>query len=882
MRSLEKIRMRLQMLLHRRRESSRLNAELEFHLEQQIAENRSAGMSPLEARQAALRAFGNPVVVCEQARESWSWNGLDALLRDLRIASRTLLRSPGFALTVIVVIALGIGANVALFTLVRSVLLRPLPFADQDRLVGVFEADAAGGFQDRIVDGGSFGVWRNRAQSFAGLAIHQTVDYNLAGTGNQLPEVVQGQTASSNIFSLLGVKPALGRLFTAADDRPGANATAMLSWGLWKRRFGGDPDIVGRDVLIDAKSYTVVGILPAVFTWPDAKVQLWTPLYHEKSAALMEMFDAHSFDVVGRLRPGFTIRKASSELNALQSEIRREHPDGPVSDAVNLRPLIDAETFKFKTGLYVLLAATGCLLLIACLNVANLLVARSASRSKETAIRTALGGSRLRLMREQILASLILSAVGGLIGLLMAGGILRWLISTRDDIPRADSIHMDGIVFLFTLAVIAGCGLLAGLIPALTAGDIRVLSALQESSRSHSGGPRRAQLRQTLLALEMGLTVVLLIGAGLLLRSYRQLRTTSPGFAQQNLLTLKMTLPKNSYPTPDRRLNFCEQLLSRIRALPGVQAAGLATILPGEGWQRDDIFVIPEHPPLPRGEVTSALTRFADPGYFAAMGIPLLEGRIFDSSERLDRAQVVVVDQAFVHEYFPNEDPIGKHIQTDLVFPHQSLRIVGVVGSTREAIAREPYPVAYYPLLSGDQRGLTLVMRSRRDPESIALSAQKAIAALDPQLPVKSILTAEQLLGQSTLDARFDATLLLAFAGLSLLLATVGLFGVLSFMVAQRTAEIGIRIALGASRDRILRQMLHDGLRPAIYGLLLGLGASLAVTRSMESLLFGTKPLDPDVFLLVSVTLLLVAAMACMLPAWRASRLDPLQALRTE
>jgi predicted permease len=870
------------MLLHRGRESGRLDAELEFHLEQQIAENRAAGMSAEDARQAALRVFGNPVALREEARQSWSWNGLEALARDVRIATRTLLRSPGFALTAIMVMALGIGANVALFTLVRSVLLRPLPFAQPGQLVGVFEAQADGSHQDNIVAGGCFGTWKDQSHSFSGLALSQDISYNLAGAGDQLPEVIEARTASWNMFPLLGVKPALGRFFTSVEDQPGANATVVLTWGLWKRRFGGDPAVVGRTILVDAKPYTVLGILPAWFTWPDPRVQLWTPLFHEKSPELMRMFDTHNFDVVGRLHSGVTMQQAGAELNAIQRQIRREHPDGPVNDAVNLRSLVDADTYDIKTGLYALLGATGCLLLIACLNIANLLVARSAARSKETAIRTALGGSRMRLLREQIVESTLLSAAGGLSGLLLAQGILRWLIGTREDIPRADSIHMDAVVVLFALAAIVGCGLLAGLIPAFSAGDARVLTALQESSRSYSGGRGRARLRQMLLALEVGLTVVLLIGAGLLLRSYQQLRGADFGFAQQNILTMRMNLPKNSYPTGASRVAFFDELLNRTRALPGVKSAGLASIIPGEGRRRDDVFVIPEHPPLPRGQVLDALTRFVDPGYFNAIQIPMIDGRTFEPGERLDQSRVVVVNQELVREYFRGEDPIGRHVKTGMVLDGGPLRIVGVVGSTRDEISHDPYPVIYYPLYSGDQRGATLVVHSPHDPAGIALSTQKAIASIDPQLPVSDILTMQQVLGESTLDARFDATLLLAFAVLSLLLAMVGLFGVLSFMVAQRTTEIGVRIALGASRENIMRQMLRDGLRPAVYGLLLGLAASAGVSRLIQSLLFGTKPFDPAVFALVSVTLLLVAALACALPAWRASRLDPIQALRTE
>jgi len=877
MRWVEKIRMRYQMLLHRGREAGRLESELEFHLEQQIAENQAAGMSAEEARQAALRSFGNPTVLREQARETWGWNGVEALGRDARIGTRTLLRSPGFALTAILVMALGIGANVALFTLVRSVLLRPLPFPNANQLVEVYEADAHGAFQDNVVAGGSYSTWRDQSRSFSQLAIKQWRDYDLSGSGNQLPEVVGAQMASWNIFPLLGVQAARGRLFTADDDRPGVNATVVLSWGLWKRRYGGDPGIVGRSILLDARSNTVIGILPAWFTWPDPSVQLWTPLYHEKSPEVMQMYVAHSFDVVGRLRPGVTLEQASGELNAMQREIRRVHPDGPVHDAVNLRPLLDAQTHGVKNGLYTLLGATGCLLLIACLNIANLLVARAAARGKETAIRTALGGSRMRLLREQVVESTLLSCAGGLLGLLVAEGIVHWLISTREEIPRANAIHMDWVVIAFALAAILGCGLLAGLIPALTSRDTQVLTALQESGRSHSGGRRKARLRQTLLALEVGLTVVLLISAGLLLRSYWQLRSVNLGCATSNVLTMELHLPKSRYRTEVSRLAFFEQLTDQARALPGVADAGLSTVLPGQEARRDDVFIISEHPPLAQGQVLDAQTRSVDPDYFRAMEIPIVEGRALLSSERGPDAQEVVVSQAFVRQFFPNEDPLGRHVVADMVFGPMPLRIVGVVADTRYDVAAPPYPTIYYPLYAGGELSVMLAVRSRSDAAPMALPVQKVISRLDATLPVAHVLTMEQIVGHSTDDARFGATLLVAFAVLSLLLAMVGLFGVLSFMVAQRTTEIGIRIALGAERQQIMRQMLRDGLRPALWGLVLGLAASVGVTR-----LYGTRPLDPAVFVVVSGTLLLVAALACLLPAWRASRLDPMQALRTE
>jgi predicted permease len=760
--------------------------------------------------------------------------------------------------------------------------LRPLPFPEPGQLVQIFEAQSDGSYQDNIVDGGSYATWKDNSRSFSSLAIKKWTTYSLSGAGNQLPEVVGAENTSWNLFPLLGVQPALGRLFTAADDRPDANATAVLSWGLWKSRYSGDLKIIGQTIFIDAKPYTVIGVLPAWFSWPDGKVQLWTPLYHEKSPELMRMFAAHNFDVVGRLRPGITIQQAGSELNAFQRTIRRQHPDGAVSDAVNLRTLLDAETHGVKTGLYALLAATTCLLLIACLNIANLLVARSATRTKETAIRTALGGSRMRLVRGQIMESTILSGIGGLLGLALAKVIVAWLVvSALADTPLVYEVHMDGVVIVFALLATIGCGLLAGLIPALASRDAQVLLSLQESSRASSGGRARARLRQVLLALEVGLTVVLLTGAGLLLRSYSQLRSVDLGCTTSNILTMQLSLPKATYNSAARLVSFYDQLLNRVRALPGVQDAGITTGLPAAGRQRNDTFIITENPPLPRGQVIDALTRFVDPGYFSTMQIPLVEGRTLLPDERLDLAQSVVVNRALVRKYFPSENPIGKHILTDAV-SSQSLRIVGVVGDTRDEIALAPYPVIYYPLLSGSERAVVLTVRTPGDPTAIALSVQKAIAGIDSSLPVANVLTMDQIVGRSTLDARFEATLLLLFAALSLLLAMVGVFGVLSFLVAQRTGEIGIRIALGAQREQVLRLMLFDGLQPAVYGLVLGLAASAGVARLIQSMLFGTRPFDPAVFAAVAATLLSVAALACLVPAWRASRLDPMQALRTE
>jgi predicted permease len=885
MRWLDKFFMQCQMLIHRGRAGKQLQDELQFHLEQQIAENESAGMSPEEARRAALRSFGNPTTLRDQARDTWSWQGLELLLCDLRFCIRTLVRTPGFSVLAILVMGLGIGSNVALFTVVHSVLLKPLPFKDQGRLVRLYEADAKGAYQDNILAGGTFASWQAQAHSFEGMAIKKGVDYNLSGSAGQLPEVAHAEQASWNFFPVLDVHAAVGRVFLPSDDRREANATVILTWGLWKRRYGGDPGLIGKTILLDARPFTVIGVLPAWFNYPDPKVQLWTPIYHERSPEVMRMHTAHNLDAVARLKPGVTIPQATAELNTIQRQIRRQFPEGPVADAANIRPILDAEVFQLKTGLYAMFAATGCLLLIACLNIANLLVARGATRRRETAIRTALGGSRARLIRGQVIESIVLSVAGAVIGLAFAQTALLWLIHARQDIPRADSIHIDGTVVLFTIGVMFVCGLLAGLVPALSSNDKQILRTLHESSRSYSGGRGGVRLRRVLLGLQVGLTVVLLTSAGLLLKTYMRLRSVDIGCATHDVLTMEIDLPRGSYNSPAKIVVFYEQLADRIRQLPGVEAAAVTTTLPGEGHQRDDVFTIREHPPLPKGQVLDADTVFVDPGYFNAMQIPLLQGRVFEPEERLDRSGEVIVNQDFVRQFLKGESPLGKHIKVgmvDVAGASTGLEIVGVVGDTLELVSAGPVPAIYYPFYAGSERSGTLVVRAKQTPASLALPVQQAISGIDPQLAVANVLTMDQILGQSTVSASFDATLLFAFAVISLVLAAVGLFGVLSYIVAQRTTEIGIRIALGAQRDQVMRLMLRDGLRPAISGLVLGLIASTGVAQLIQSMLYGTKALDPAVYLLVSATLLFTAILACAVPAWRASRLDPMTALRME
>jgi putative ABC transport system permease protein len=867
------------MLFGRRQAAHDLDAELNEHLDRAIAENMARGMSTKEARTAALRAFGNPALLRDQAHSTWNWDSLEQLIRDFGYGLRTLRRTPGFALIAILVMGLGIGANVALFTIVHSVLLKPLPFKDPDRLMMLYETRLKSDDYN-VVAGGVYAAWKEQNRSFSKLALVGDSQYALSGGGGQLPEKLNGAPISWNLLTTLGVKPALGRDFTAADDTPSASFTVILSWSLWQRRFGANPGILNQTVYIDAKPYTVIGVMPEWFAFPDFDTQIWTPVYREKPPKIMAMIDNHMFSVVGRLKPGVSPAQGVADVSVISRRLHDTHLDTPfVNPAARIRPLLEHMVGDLKRPLYVLLAATGCLLLIACMNVANLLVARAVARRKELAIRTALGGGWLRLLRERLMESLLLSAGGGALGLLLAWAALQWLVRTRLDMSRIESIHIDGEVSAFTVGIVAFCALFAGLISALTVRDRQLLTTLHEASRSTTGSQGKANLRRVLLTVEIALTVVLLTGAGLLLKSYERLRSTDMGCTTENVLTMRIGLPGARYKTPGPApVNFFNTLLERVRALPGVEAAGLVTAVPGQGWWEDSGFTVVEHPPMPKGETNDGLNRRADAGYFAAMGIPLLRGRTFNQSLRLDQAREVIISDNLARKFFPGEDPLGKHLQTEAA----QFTIVGVVGDTRHYIGEPPMPVKYFSINSGTENSGTLVIRSRGDVQLLSLPVQRVIQKMDHDLPVADVLTMNQLLGKSTVDQSFNTTLLTGFAALSLLLAAVGLFGVLSYMAAQRTGEIGIRLALGAPRQHVLGRMLSDGLRPALIGLALGLAASAEASRVMRDMLYETRSLDPIVFLAVAATLLIVAAVACMLPAWRASRIDPMQALRTE
>ncbi|HKD78295.1 MAG TPA: ABC transporter permease, partial [Candidatus Angelobacter sp.] len=822
----------------------------------------------------------------EEARSNWSWNWLESIWRDVRYGIRTLARSPGFSVTAILVMALGIGAATSLFTIVRSVLLRPLPFHDPDKLVMLYEHN----LQDKkypynVAAAGEFFEWRARTHGFEDMGAWRWWGCVVSGNHGEYPEVETAAAGSWNLFSVLGVEPVLGRTFTADEDQLEANNVVMLSWSLFQSRFGGDRDIVGNSVRIDSKPYTVVGVLPAWFSYPDPSVKLWVPYLSTFMADQIRPWH-HQSHVVARIKDKRSLAGAVKELSALQYQLHMQSQGKPVAEEAISRPMIEDVVGEVKMPLIVLMCSVGCMLLIACLNVSNLLVARGAARRREVAIRGALGGSRWKLIQEQMAESLLISIGGGMLGIALSLSATKWLATHWRDLPRADAIHVDGTVLAFSIAIIFATALLAGLVPAISSTARGLLGMLQDSARSIGGSTSRAGLRKGLLSAEIALTVVLLISAGLLFRSFVNLRTSDLGCVTDNVLTLRYGLPVEKYDTAAKVLAFHEALLQCVRALPGVRAAGLISTAPGAGYEGSTNFTIPEHPAEGAIQERDALVRKADPGYFSALEIPLLSGRFFTDEDRLDRTRHVIISKKFAQQFFPGESAVGKHVS--IAFSGNTpevYEIIGVVGDTIYQIGQPIKVMIYRPILNGNPHldSLTmLVVRTAVEPLSLAMPIQKQISALDRELAVSRVLTMQQIIGRATASESFSATLVLAFAVLSLMLAAVGLYGVLSYLVTQRVSEIGIRMALGAQRSEVLRLVLVDGLRPVILGLLIGVGGGAGAGMLIKSILFGTRPLDPAVFAAMISTLLLTALIASAVPALRACRIEPTQALRTE
>jgi len=811
---------------------------------------------------------------------------MDRLLQDIRYAGRMLAKRPAFSAVAILTLALGIGANAAIFSVVNAVLLRPLPFEEPDRLVAVWTPVPKRSFRRGPSSYPDFADYRDQSASFASLSALRPRGYTLAAEG--APERVEGARVSWSLFATLGVAPQLGRSFSAEEDRLGGPRVAILSHGLWQRRFGADPGIVGRAVSFDGEPHTVVGVLPDGFRldFQVADAEIYTPIALDGKDSIEER-GMHYLGIVGRLKGGVLAAQAQAELAALAERLAQAYPDSNTGRTVAVVPLHEEIVGDARRGLLVLLGAVALVLLVSSANVANLLLARATEREREVAVRSALGAGRRRLGRQFLTESLLLALAGGVLGLCIASwGVGALAAQAPADLPRAADIQLDLRVLGFTFAVSILTGLLFGMVPAWRSARTPLTLALNEGGRG-SGGPRRQRARSVLIVAEVAISLVLLVGAGLLLRSLDRILRVDPGFDPEGVLTASIRLPESKYATAQSYAALYERLVARVAALPGVQAAGIATPLPVNNDVWGTSFVRLDRPEPAPGERISAHYKSVTPGYFAALRIPLRAGRLLDDRDRRGAARAILVSQALARRAFPDEDPLGKQVRfgvsVDETDDGAAWEIVGVVADTAvNRLEDEPQPAFYVSAWHQPIEGTSLVVRSASDPLSLAEALRREVQALDPELPVHRIRTMSELVSASVAQRRFQALLLAAFAGVGLALAAIGLYGVMAFSVSQRTREIGIRMALGAQGRGVLRLVIGQGLALVIVGVALGLAVALAFSRVLAGLLFRVSATDPAIFAIVPALLLLTALVASYPPARRATRVDPLTALRCE
>jgi putative ABC transport system permease protein len=821
---------------------------------------------------------------------------MNNLWQDLRYGARMLIKNSGVTFIAVLALALGIGANTAIFSVVNAVLLRPLPFVRSEQLVLVWEKFARQGLDQIPVSAPEFTEYRDQNQSFQEIAAFDTTDFNL--TGGDAPERIPGAVVSASVFPLLGVQPQLGRTFLPAENEQGRDDVVLVSYSLWQRRFGSDPALLGKTLELNGRSYTVVGIMPPGFQFPlslfgikgvafTQPPEVWTPLAF--TDAQMKARGSRSYGIIGRLKPNVTLAQANAEMQAIANRMLQQHPDNypPEGWGANAVSLHEQVVGGIRPTLLVLLGAVGFVLLIACANVANLLLARAATRRKEMAIRGALGATGSRIMRQLLTESILLALIGGALGLALALWSVDLLASLGSDtLPRIKEINLDMRVLGFTLLVSTLTGAIFGSAPALASSKSDLNDALKEGSRSATSGSARQRLRSLIVIAEFALSLMLLIGAGLMIKSFWRLQHVDPGFNPRSVLTFQLSLPRAKYQKNEEVAIFYQRAIERIKALPGVVAVGATSILPLSGSNSDQSFVIEGRTPQDLSAMPDEELRLVTPDYFRAMGIPLIKGRSFTDSDTPKSTDVAIINQALARKYFPREDPIGKRITTDDPRSPKAVwtTIVGVVGDVKhQGLNIEAQPELYGAQLQAPYRTMNLVVRTASsNPTGMTSAIRGEIAALDKDLPIYNTQTMEHIVAESVARQRLATLLLGIFAALALILASVGIFGVLAYIVTQRTHEIGIRIALGAQKEDVLKLVIGQGITLALIGIAIGVAGALALTRVMTSLLYGVSAVDPIVFASVSLLLITVALFACYIPARRAMCVDPMIALRFE
>jgi predicted permease len=889
---LSDLRFQLRGLFRRSVVEQELSEELRFHFEHEVEKYRKAGMGEEDARRSARLAFGGQEQIKEDCREARGTSLIESVMQDVRYAAQQLWANPTFAAVIILTLALSIGANSAIFSVIDSVLIKPLPYPRAGRIVRLFLSNSI--YPKFPLNPFDFRDYRARSKSFEALAAFTRGDLQLSGGSGQ-PVRLNGFQITSGYFRVLGLNPELGREFDEKAELKGNGHQVILSNHLWRERFGAARDIVGRKITLNMQPYTVVGVMPPGTEHPGNEyhsvpygedVDVWSPFTIDGDSSRR---GSHYIEGIGRLKDGVTIGQAYGELNAIMAELARQYPNSDAGWKVLVIPLYREVVGSSQRMLWVLLGAVGMVLLIACANAANLMLARATARQRELAVRLALGAQRSRLIQQLLTESLLIALVGGTLGLAMAVGGVKALVSLLPvGFPRAHEIHVNAPVFLFTFVVSAATGIVFGLIPAIQASRTDPKSWLHEGGRTQTGSGRQSRLRNALVVSEVSLACVLLIGAGLMLRSLLNLLNVNPGFQQEHVLTASISLPFEEYKTTDAVGHFYDQLTANLSTAPGVVSAGVGTDLPWTGYDENFGGWTIEGKQLLPGEENHARYHVASPDYFRALGIPLLHGRFFTEADKAGVPNVLIINEALEKKYFPNEDPIGKRINMwgeDHPKPSDWFTIVGVVGDVKDKPSSEGAEASFWwsilqqPFPFTD---MSLVVRANSDPRQLVGVVQDKVRRLNPALAVAEVQLMGQIVEGSVTTPRFTFALVGLFAGLAILLAAIGTYGVIAYSVGQRTSEFGLRMALGAQRLDVLRLVLKQAAGLVLVGTALGVVLALAFARVLKSLIYEVNPTDPLTFMGVAFLVIAIAVLACYIPARRATKADPMNALRAE
>jgi putative ABC transport system permease protein len=867
-------------LFHKDRVDQEFTEEIQAYLDMVTEENIRQGLTPQEARRNALVEVGGVEQVQERVREIRMGQFIETTWRDIRFGVRALVHSPIFAVVTVLSLALGIGANTAIFSVVNGLLLRPLPYPESEQIVDVWHTPPQQSFPglDRFsVSPANYLDWKAQSNAFEQMAIYTYTGLSLSTSNDPLPLI--GAAVSSDFFSVLRTNAMQGRTFTPDEEQPGRDQVVVISHGLWQRAFGANPNIVGQTLTLNSRSFTVVGIMPAGFQLPR-EADLWVPLaWDDKERQTRSI---HDYIVIARLKQNVSLPQAQAEMSTISTRLEQQYPEENSGWGAVVIPLREDLVGDIRTALLVLFSAVGFVLLIACANVANLMLARGANRQKEIAVRIALGAGRARLVRQLLTESVLLAVTGGVLGLLLAVWGSRMLVRLGN-LPNSGDIGIDTWALGFTLLVSFAAGIIIGIVPALQFTKSSLSETLKQGSGRTGGSPMKQHTRKALVVSEVALSLVLLIGAGLMIRSFWKLQNVDPGFDTSNALTMSVALTPIRYSEPHQQLAFLDRAMEQIRAVPGVVSVGTTTTIPLAGGGSTQPFSIEGRPTGTIAEQPMAQTRYISPDYFKAIGIPLRQGRFFSDQDRDNSVPVIIISEAMARRFWPGENPIGKRLTPSFHSKEGAREIVGVVGDVKaRGLDSDASTMMYLPYKQAPRPFMSFVVRTSSNPESLVQPVSRAIYSIDKEQALTDVQTMDQVLMQSLSDRRFNMTLLLTFAGVALVLAAVGVYGVMNYTVTLRRRELGIRMALGAKASDVLRLVLRQGLTLTLIGVGAGLISAYALTRLMASLLYGVTATDYLTFASVSAVLIVVGLAASFVPARRATKVDPTIALRTE